>query len=322
MAYGLLGRMMNGMPLSDSDQQALIGLASGLSAAGQPSRIPVSFGQALGMGIGGMQDAQAQYKKDAYQKEKDQRQYEIDLAKLQSGYDAPSAVKEYEYFNSLPDDQKQRYLTVKRAQQVVNLGGTQGVLDAQGNGLAQQFPVTPKPEDMPDFKGAQAQASAVGKAVGETMGANEKKAINAPFQYAAINQARQLLPKASSGAVGAGLTFVQNVAGVSTDKSKVDRQLMVIAAELTNNVPRMEGPQSNTDVIAYKQAAADIGNSMVPYEDRLAALDVVETIARKYESASPKNNALPQLPNASKPNAAALPQKTPAPVKAKFLGFE
>lgn len=241
-----------------------------------------------------------------------ERQYKIaDLQrKIQTGEDLPSNVQEYQYYNSLPDDEKARYLAVKRAQQVVNLGGTQAVLNPMGGGIKESFPVTPKPEDMPDFKGAQAQASAQGKAVGEAQGNLEKKAINAPYQLSAIQQARELLPKASSGALETAGSAAANFFGQSTEGSKANRQLSVLGAELTNNVPRMEGPQSNADMIMYKQAAADIGNSMVPYEDRVAALSTVESIARKYMG---QGQQIPQ--------AQPTTQETPSG-SIKFLGFE
>ena len=38
------------------------------------------------------------------------------------GGEAPSSVREYEYFNRLPDDQKQRYLTMKRAEKYLDTG--------------------------------------------------------------------------------------------------------------------------------------------------------------------------------------------------------
>ena len=52
-----------------------------------------------------------------------------------------------------------------RAPQTISLGGTQAVLGTGGE-INQQYPVTPKPEQMPAFKQQQAEATATGSAIG------------------------------------------------------------------------------------------------------------------------------------------------------------
>lgn len=46
-----------------------------------------------------------------------------------SGPDAPNAVREYQFYQSLPEDQKRQYLAVKRAQQTLDLGTSYGIAD-------------------------------------------------------------------------------------------------------------------------------------------------------------------------------------------------
>jgi hypothetical protein len=46
-------------------------------------------------------------------------------------------------------------------------------------------------------------------------------------------------------------------------------------------VPRFEGPQSNLDVISYRQAAGDLANEKLPVKQRQAA---AETIIRLMKS--------------------------------------
>jgi len=96
--------------------------------------------------------------------------YDLRQKQLQMGVggDIPSAIQEYNFYSQLSPEEQQRYMSIKRAQQVVNLGGTQGVLNPSGTGLSQQFPVTPRPEQMPEFQGQQAAAQAAGKVTGET----------------------------------------------------------------------------------------------------------------------------------------------------------
>jgi len=97
-------------------------------------------------------------------------------------------------------------------------------------------------------------------------------------------RARLVLPKASSGAISSLFTMATDAAGFPTNTSAADAQLKVIGAGLTSSVPRMEGPQSNTDLMEYKQAAANVANSNIPYQTRLAALETVVRLNEKYST--------------------------------------
>ena len=77
--------------------------------------------------------------------------------------ETPSAIREWSVFSNLPPEDQRRYLQMKRADQVMNLGGTMAVRSPTG-GIGEQYQVTPKPEQMPEFRGAQATAEAAGKA--------------------------------------------------------------------------------------------------------------------------------------------------------------
>jgi len=70
----------------------------------------------------------------------------------------PASVREYNFFAQLPPEEQQRYLQMKRSQQTLNLGGTQAVLNPMG-GIQQQYQVTPKAAEMPEFRGMQAGAA-------------------------------------------------------------------------------------------------------------------------------------------------------------------
>lgn len=95
-------------------------------------------------------------------------------------------------------------------------------------------------------------------------------------------KAKGLLPQASSGALSTLATIATDAAGYATNKSAADASLKVIAAGLTSNVPRFEGPQGVLDVQLYKQAAADVGNSLIPYKNRIAAVNTVIELNQKY----------------------------------------
>lgn len=69
----------------------------------------------------------------------------------------PASVREYNFFSQLSPQEQERYLGMKRAQQTLNLGGTQAVLNPMG-GIQQQYTVTPKISEMPEFQGMQSAA--------------------------------------------------------------------------------------------------------------------------------------------------------------------
>jgi hypothetical protein len=123
---------------------------------------------------------------------------------------------------------------------------------------------------------------------------------------AGITMARDLIPKATASGMGElrdkGAAFF----GSSTAGSEAASQLQTLAGWMTANVPRMQGPQSDKDVMLYRQMAADVGNSSLPAERRLAALDTLEKLQQKYAdiSAAVAPNA---KPSAARSNNPALP---------------
>lgn len=60
--------------------------------------------------------------------------------------------------------------------------------------------------------------------------------------------------------------------------------LKVVAARLTQRIPRFEGPQSDKDLALYKQAAGDAGNEKLPRLRRIAAIKTMRSIYAGYES--------------------------------------
>jgi hypothetical protein len=77
--------------------------------------------------------------------------------------------------------------------------------------------------------------------------------------------------------------------------------------------PRFEGPQGVLDVKLYERAAGDIANANLPVEDRLAALEQIKNMYKRYSpnldwSFAPTPVA---QPNASK--SAAQGNLPPAP---------
>lgn len=92
----------------------------------------------------------------------------FDISQQQKAGITPSSVAEYEYYLTLSPDEKNQYLAVKRNPTIMNLGGEHVVYNPSQGGIQESFPVTPKPEQMPEFKEQQAYSTQIGKQQAET----------------------------------------------------------------------------------------------------------------------------------------------------------
>lgn len=95
----------------------------------------------------------------------------------------PAAIREWKIYSQLPEDQKQRYLQMKRADQLMNLGGQIAVRSPMG-GIQEAFQVTPKPEKMPAFQAEQESAKAEAKRQADA----EKELIERQASYPRLEQ--------------------------------------------------------------------------------------------------------------------------------------
>jgi hypothetical protein len=98
----------------------------------------------------------------------------------------------------------------------------------------------------------------------------------------AIEQARKVLPTATSSGFGNMMDQAAGFAGMSTQGAQGAAQLKAIEGELVSKMPKMSGPQSDKDVALYKQMAGVVGDPTVPRATREAALRSVEEIQRRY----------------------------------------
>jgi hypothetical protein len=83
-----------------------------------------------------------------------------------------------------------------------------------------------------------------------------------------------------------GLLIAGRLVGQSTPGAQRAGQLESLSGWLVANVPRMEGPQSNFDVQNYMTMAGKIGDRTVPVKERLAALDQVRELQKKYKTSA------------------------------------
>ena len=87
---------------------------------------------------------------------------------------------------------------------------------------------------------------------------------------------------ATGSVVGNVFDNLAAIVGYSTLGAQSTSRLKLLQTVIMLERPRMEGQQSDRDVILYEKAAADIGNANVPVETRQAALRTLARLMRKY----------------------------------------
>lgn len=123
----------------------------------------------------------------------------------------------------------------------------------------------------------------------QARGKIEAKDINnqnyADSTYGLIKPISDSIRQSTGSGIGTGVDKLASVIGVGTRGAENIAKLEVLGYQLLSNVPRFEGPQSDIDVQLYKQAAGDLSNSNKPVNVRLAALDSIVMMLKKYDKA-------------------------------------
>ncbi len=130
------------------------------------------------------------------------------------------------------------------------------------------------------------------------------KVLDAQEAIAIINQAEPLLAGATGGYLGTVIDTIAQVFSASTPGAINAQQLKALEGALVAKMPKMSGPQSDKDVALYRQMAAAIGDTTVPYPQKAAALQTVRDIQERYAG---------MTPGSSKPAKPAAPNAAPAP---------
>jgi len=138
-------------------------------------------------------------------------------------------------------------------------------------------------------------AMAAGQAVSAMATSGQKDAREA---LNLIETARQIIPKSTGSWLGAGVDQVGRVFGASTGGDTAAAQLKALEGALVSKMPKMTGPQSDKDVLLYKQMAGEIGDPTIPKSRKLAALQVIEEIQKRHAGtpATAPVTATPQVP--------------------------
>lgn len=116
-----------------------------------------------------------------------------------------------------------------------------------------------------------------------------------------LNQARPLLNNATGSYAGTAVDKAAQVFGLSTTGAEAGAQLKALQGALVSKMPKMSGPQSDKDVLLYREMAGQIGDPTIPANQRLAAMKTVEELHRKYVPQTDVAGQPQQQPQAQQP---------------------
>jgi hypothetical protein len=120
-----------------------------------------------------------------------------------------------------------------------------------------------------------------------------KRAFNMQGIGATIQSIEDILsgkngdPLPTESGIGSVVDTAAGIFGMSPKGSEQADKLRALGGALTVKMPRMEGPQSDRDVVLYKEMAGRVGDSTVPIARRKAALDTIKDLWAKYERLNP-----------------------------------
>jgi hypothetical protein len=102
-----------------------------------------------------------------------------------------------------------------------------------------------------------------------------------------------LIDKAHGSGAGNIYGGLQNFVGADSSANRADAQLKVIEGALISKMPKMSGPQSDKDVLLYRQMAGEIGNPNISAQAKKDAAEIVRGIQKAYINGFSKEGYIP-----------------------------
>lgn len=121
------------------------------------------------------------------------------------------------------------------------------------------------------------------EAKGKISATNIKNQNYANETYGMIKPLADEIRQSTGSGIGTKVDTLAGLVGVGTKGAQAIAKLDVLGYQLSSNVPRFEGAQSDADVRLYQQAAGDLANSTKPIATRLAALQAITQVLKKYD---------------------------------------
>lgn len=223
-----------------------------------------------------------------------------------SNKDMPSNVQEWQYYNQLPQGDKDKYLQMKRANQVANLGGTTIIVGPDGK-PKETYEHTLKPEDVPQNAFNKSQADAQGKSAGSADNAEVRQGAKQvtdilntmKSKYTELDQKGGIVNtdkstgyniSASLGASDTGQSIAAKAGGKeqSIRNQIKNEKPMLISAIRTASGMTASAMNSDSELQFYLQ---QIGNEKLDLQTNIEAINALE---KKYGLSKFGNAVAPQ----------------------------
>ena len=120
---------------------------------------------------------------------------------------------------------------------------------------------------------------------GEIEATNIANQNTANEAYGMIAPVADLIKQSTGSGVGTKIDKLAGFFGVGTKGAQAIAQLDVMSYPFKYSIPRFEGPQGEKDVAIYEKAAGDFANPEKPIAVRLAALQGMIFMLKKYDKA-------------------------------------
>lgn len=120
-----------------------------------------------------------------------------------------------------------------------------------------------------------------------------KKVSDAKDVLSLLDEVDDILPKATGGYAGTAGDYVARTFGATTEGAKATAKLKALQGALVAKMPKMSGPQSDKDVLLYREMAGQVGDSTIPIAQRQAAAAEVRRLNEKYAGMQPGSSKKP-----------------------------
>jgi hypothetical protein len=97
-----------------------------------------------------------------------------------------------------------------------------------------------------------------------------------------LKQAAPLINKSTGSGLGAMVDSSAAFFGNTTSGAQNAASLKALEGSLVSKMPKMSGPQSDKDVLLYKQMAGQIGDPTLPPKQKQAAMDTINELNSRY----------------------------------------
>lgn len=125
-------------------------------------------------------------------------------------------------------------------------------------------------------------------------GAVDAKTADANDVLYALQEASNIIDGSTGSYLGAAFDEGARAFGMSTPGAQVAAKLKTIQGMLISKMPKMSGPQSDKDVMLYREMAGQIGDPTIPIETRKAAIETIKMLNERYAGITP--NTPPSAP--------------------------